>query len=115
MPIPQTRSKLSRPRAAGGGNNFHFESQHDPGWSDDAENDGGWDANGFARVNNLVPEEFLVQIVRKAPGGVAEVTRLLFDGEADGEIRLAGVNAEPGEQVAVIVSAVTREVGSVAG
>ena len=38
------------------------------GWADDAENDGGWEADGFARVNNLVPEEFLVQIVRKAPG-----------------------------------------------
>ena len=82
------------------------------GWADDAESDGGWEANGFARVNNLVPEEFLVQIVRKAPGGTAEVTRLLLDGEADGEIRLADVNAEPGEQVAVIVSAVTREAGS---
>ena len=84
------------------------------GWADDAEDDGGWEANGFARVNNLVPEEFLVQIVRKAPGGVAEVVRLLLDGEADGEIQLADVNAEPGEQVAVIVSAVTREAGSAA-
>ena len=85
------------------------------GWADDAESDGGWEANGFARVNNLVPEEFLVQIVRKSPGGAAEVTRLLLDGEADGEITLAGVNADPGEQVAVIVSAVTREAGSAAG
>ena len=41
--------------------------------------------------------------------------RLLLDGEADGEIRLSDVNAEPGEQVAVIVSAVTREAGSAAG
>ena len=56
-----------------------------------------------------------MQIVRKAPGGAAEVTRLLLDGEADGEIRLKGVNAEPDEQVAVIVSAVTREAGSAAG
>ena len=43
------------------------------------------------------------------------MTRLLLDGEADGEIRLADVNGEPGEQVAVIVSAVTREAGSAAG
>ena len=56
------------------------------GWADDAESDGGWEADGFARVNNLVPEEFLVQIVRKAPGGAVEVTRLLLDDEADGEI-----------------------------
>ena len=84
------------------------------GWADDAESDGGWEADGFARVNNLVPEEFLVQIVRKAHGRAAEVTRLLLDGEADGEIRLTDVNAEPGEQLAVIVSAVTREAGSAA-
>ena len=84
------------------------------GWTDDAESDGGWEANGFARLNNLVPEEFLVQIVRKGPGGAVEVTRLLLDGEADGEIRLADVNAEADEQVAVIVSAVTREAGSAA-
>ena len=85
------------------------------GWSDDAEDDGGWEANGFARVNNLIPEEFLVQVVRKAPGRPAEVTRLWLDGQADGEVRLSGVNAEPDEQVAVIVSAVTREAGSRAG
>ena len=84
------------------------------GWADDAESDGDWIADGFARVNNLVPEEFLVQIVRKAAGGAAEVVRLLLDGEADGEIRLGDVNAEPDEQVAVIVSAVTREAGSAA-
>ena len=72
------------------------------GWADDAEADGGWEANGFARVNNLVPEEFLVQVVRKAPGGVAQVLRLLLDGEADGLIRLADV------------SAVTREARSAA-
>ena len=30
------------------------------------------DRDGFARVNNLVPEKFLVQIVRKAPGSAAE-------------------------------------------
>ena len=75
------------------------------GWSDDAEADGGWEANGFARVNNLIPEEFLVQIVRKTPGLPAEVTRLLLDGQANGEIRLADVNAHADEQVAVIVSA----------
>ena len=85
------------------------------GWTDDAENDGDWIADGFARVNNLVPEEFLVQIVRKAPGRTTEVVRLLLDGEADGEIRLGDVNADPDEQVAVIVSAVTREAGSAAG
>ena len=81
------------------------------GWADDAESDGGWGANGFARVNNLMPEEFLVQIVRKAAGRPVEVTRLLLDREADGAIRLAGVNAEPDEQAAVIVSAVGYVVG----
>ena len=43
------------------------------------------------------------------------MTRLLLDGEADGEIRLADVNAKQDEQVAMIVSAVTREAGSAAG
>ena len=85
------------------------------GWSDAAETDGGWEANGFARVNNLIPEEFLVQIVRKAPGRPAEVSRLWLDSQADGEVRLEGVNADPDERVAVIVSAVTREAGSKAG
>ncbi len=85
------------------------------GWSDDTETNGDWEPNGFARVNNLLPEEFLVQIVRKPPGAAAEVTRLLLDGDADGQITLEGVNAEAGEQIAVIVSAVTREAGSAAG
>ncbi len=85
------------------------------GWSDNTETNGGWQPNGFARVNNLLPEKFLVQIVRKPPGNPPEVTRLLLDGEADGEITLEGMNAEAGEQIAVIVSAVTREAGSPAG
>ena len=84
-------------------------------WSDDAENDGGWQSNGFARVNNLLPEKFLVQIVRKTPGQPPEVTRLWLDSQADGEIRLPNANADPNEQIAVIVSAVTREAGSKAG
>ena len=84
-------------------------------WSDDAESDGAWEANGFARVNNLLPEKFLVQVIRKSPGNPAEVTRLLLDSQADGEIRLANANADPDERIAVIVSAVTREAGSAAG
>ena len=56
-----------------------------------------------------------MQVVRKAPGRPAEVTRLWLDGQADGEVRLSGVNADPDDQVAVIVSAVTREAGSRAG
>ena len=66
------------------------------GWADDAEDDGGWEADGFARVNNLAPEEFLVQIVRKVPGGAAGVTQLLLDSQADGEVRLAGGECRSG-------------------
>ena len=43
------------------------------------------------------------------------MTRLWLDGQADGEVRLPNANADPNEQIAVIVSAVTREAGSRAG
>jgi len=57
------------------------------GWADDAESDGGWTAEGFTRVGNEVPQEYLVQVVvgfgtdspevqelRVGPGGFGEVT-----------------------------------------
>ncbi len=78
------------------------------GWYDDAETDGGWAADGFVRVNNLVPEEFLVQVIRESPGGAnAGMHRLHVNEDGSGELRLA--NVQEGEKVVVIVSAVTRE------
>ncbi|HYL51818.1 MAG TPA: choice-of-anchor J domain-containing protein, partial [Acidimicrobiia bacterium] len=48
-------------------------------FSDDAETDGGWQANGFVRSTNLVAQRYVVQLLRFTDKG-ATVERHLVDG-----------------------------------
>lgn len=45
-------------------------------FADDAESDGGWTAEGWVRIDNDLPQRYLIQQI--APGAVVEVTRLLL-------------------------------------
>jgi hypothetical protein len=54
-------------------------------FSDDAESDGGWTADGWVRIDNNLPQRLLIQQI--SPGTTMEVTRLLLpeDGAVVGE------------------------------
>ncbi len=52
-------------------------------FSDDAESGGGWEAAGFVRHSNVLPQQFLVQQILLGPGRV-ELTRLPLDENQQG-------------------------------
>jgi len=58
------------------------------GYSDDAESDGGWQANGFMRSNNTVPQRYAVQVITF--GDQTTVTPLPLDEWQRGSLTIAG-------------------------
>jgi immune inhibitor A len=71
-------------------------------FSDDAESDSaGWTAAGFARTNNLLPQQWEVRLVR-IQGRTVSFEPLQLDAQQRGEYRL-----EAGERGALIVMATT--------
>jgi immune inhibitor A len=58
------------------------------GYADDAETDGGWQANGFLRSNNTVPQRYAVQVI--AFGEQTTVTPLPLDEWQRGSLTIAG-------------------------
>lgn len=59
------------------------------GYRDDAESDGGWQAHGFVRVAEPLPQRFIVQLVEEGDGGPT-VRRLNLDSANAGEIVVPG-------------------------
>ncbi|MDE3089084.1 MAG: immune inhibitor A, partial [Chloroflexota bacterium] len=52
----------------------------------------GWDAQGFVRTDNLLPQRFIVQVVEK--GNSTRVIRLPLDDQNRGTLTLAGFGAD---------------------
>lgn len=62
-------------------------------FSDDGESGvNGWDAKGFVRTDNLLPQKFIVQVVEK--GSSTRVTRLKLDDQNRGSYTLSGFGKE---------------------
>jgi len=58
-------------------------------FKDDGESGvNGWDAKGFVRTDNLLPQKFIVQVVEK--GNVTRVTRIKLDDQNRGSFTLNG-------------------------
>lgn len=71
-------------------------------YSDNADiDDGGWNARGFVRTDNRLPQQWELRFVRRAGNSVA-VEPLALDGENRAELRVA-----PGESGSLIVMATT--------
>jgi immune inhibitor A len=70
------------------------------GYSDDAEEDTGWEAAGFVRTDNRLEQHFLVQIIELAdPPRVRQVP---LDGGRHGEIQIQGLGQRMEEAVLVV-------------
>lgn len=54
------------------------------GFTDDAETDTGWTAEGWVRTNNFVPQNFIVQMIGYGKDGATTVTRLPLDDDNTG-------------------------------
>ncbi len=55
------------------------------GFTDDAETDRGWDAQGFVRTNNLTQQSFQLQVVEVPPTGPPTVRDVSLDADNRGE------------------------------
>jgi len=72
------------------------------GYADDAEEgDGGWQASGWLRVTDQVPQKFLVQLITL--GQDKRVTRMALDERNHGLLTVAGL----GDRALLVVSALT--------
>jgi len=75
------------------------------GFFDDAETEAGWNAQGFVWVDNIVPLDFIVQIVSASSAGKITVQQLALDANQQGEITLPGYRQST-EWVTLVISAV---------
>ena len=74
---------------------------------DDAEQDGGWLAEGFVRTDNTLSQEYAVQVIEETSDGEASVREIALDNERRGEILIEGFGTRI-EHAVIIVSPVTR-------
>lgn len=70
---------------------------------DDAESDVGWNAQGFRRIDNNVPVDYLVLLMERRRDGPDTVRRMEIDQEKRGTIEVVGLGQEV-EHAAVVVS-----------
>ena len=73
------------------------------GYADNAEQASDWTSEGWVRIANELPQDYLVEIVA---GPDSEVTRLLMPG--DGQTGTWTVNVGPDSPATVIISGMTR-------
>ncbi len=84
------------------------------GYFDDAEDDGGWTANGFARFDNRLPQEYLVQVIEVYRDGGRAVRRVGLDESRTGNFTVHGLGDRLSHAV-VVVSPVTPGTSHPAG
>ncbi|MBI3244462.1 MAG: immune inhibitor A [Chloroflexi bacterium] len=68
--------------------------------------DGGWDGAGFVRIDNILPQNFVVQVIKQS-GDSSETTveRLALDAANSGSLTL---NLGKGEKAVLVVSGATQ-------
>ena len=71
------------------------------GFFDGGEEDAGWEAEGFLRIDNQVPQEYIVQVIEMGDG--TRVTEMRLDEENHGELLITGL--EELDEVVVVVAA----------
>ncbi len=75
------------------------------GYFDDAEaGDGDWRAAGFARIDNVLPQHYIVQTIEL--GEESRVQRMSLDENNHGQLTITGLG-ETVDQVVLVVSGVT--------
>jgi hypothetical protein len=76
------------------------------GWSDDAETDGGWEADGFLRTDLVLHQDYAVQVVEFSNDGQVIVREMTLDAANAGSLRVEGFGTRL-KDVVVIVSPMT--------
>ncbi|MSQ27941.1 MAG: hypothetical protein EXR51_07370 [Dehalococcoidia bacterium] len=73
------------------------------GFMDDAERDTGWEAKGFVRTANQLPQPYAVQVLEVGPGGTAKLRSMDLDPSQLGSMTVCCFGREV-EKVIVAVS-----------
>jgi hypothetical protein len=74
------------------------------GFADDAERDAGdWQAEGWVRTDNGLPQRWELRLVRRGESGNTAIEPVELDAEAR-----ATINLDPGERAVLVVMATTR-------
>ena len=78
----------------------------------DAEDDGGWEAQGFVRIDNRLPQEFFVQVIEQ--GEDTRVRQMVLDQNRKGEMLVEGFGSRVKDAIVVIspVTPVTTELAN---
>jgi hypothetical protein len=71
------------------------------GYDYDAEKNDGWEAEGFIRMENILPQRWIVQVIEIA-GRETRVHKIELDEEQKGEYL---IDADEVDQVVLVVSA----------
>ena len=75
------------------------------GYADDAEGgDGGWQAVGFVRMDNTLPQRYVVQAIEL--GDEPRVQRMKLDERNHGQLTLTGLG-ETTDRVVLVISGIT--------
>ena len=65
----------------------------------------GWKAEGFVRFDNILPQSYVVQVIRKS-GSKTTVEQMTLDGANNGSIKVDIASAS--DNVIVVVSGTTQ-------
>ena len=76
-------------------------------WSDDTSTVGNWDSKGFARVEETIPTQYLVQVIHEKKNGDPVVYQLPIDINGKGSLTVEGIDED--DLVITVISAVTRQ------
>ncbi len=82
------------------------------GYYHDAESDDGWEAVGFIRTDNIVPQRYVVQLIEL--GTETRVRRMELDGTQKGQLVIEGFGAEV-ERAVLVISALAPKTTELAG
>lgn len=75
------------------------------GFQDGAESDMGWQPDGFVRMDNRLPQKYLVEVI--AQGKQTRIERLQLDAQQHGALVVSGLGREL-DRVVVAISGLTR-------
>ncbi len=76
-------------------------------WTDDTSSSGDWVMNGFVRVEETIPTQYLVQVIHEKDAGDPVIYKIPIGTDAVGSLTVEGVGDD--DLIVVVISAVTRQ------
>ncbi len=78
------------------------------GFFDDAEQDNGWQPEGFKRIDNVLSQDYFVQVIEVTTDGEPLVRDVELDADRRGELLVEGFGSRI-ERAVIVISPITRD------